>query len=75
MSIININGMVFYILLIQVIKNSINNKVYRIPFSQHNYEYIFNTRTNYSNIAESIFFNVIYINLSLGEPPQTIPLM
>ena len=73
MSIININGMVFYILLIQVIKNSINNKVYRIPFSQHNYEYIFNTRTNYSNIAESIFFNVIYINLSLGEPPQTIP--
>ena len=79
MSIININGMVFYIFLISIVVSKSNisksniSKIYRIPFAQHNYEYISNKSANYSNIAESIFFNVIYINLFLANPPQKIP--
>ena len=74
MSIININGMVFYIFLLSIVVSKSNiSKIYRIPFAQHNYEYISNKSANYSNIAESIFFNVIYINLFLGNPPQKIP--
>ena len=74
MSIININGMVFYIFLLSIVVSKSNiSKIYRIPFAQHNYEYISNKSANYSNIVESIFFNVIYINLFLGNPPQKIP--
>ena len=66
-------GMVLYIffLFIEVINSS--NKIYKIPFAQHNYEYIFNTQKNISNIVETIFFNVIYVNLSFGTPAQKIP--
>lgn len=73
MSIIKIDQMVIFIFFISIIVViSTNNKIYRIPFGQHNFEYLYQMQ-NYSTLAEDIFFNVIYINLSIGTPPQKNP--
>ena len=73
MSKIYIDEMIFYIFLLSIIFVNTNNKIYRIPFGQHSYEYAFQSQVNCTNIIESIFYNIIYINLSFGSPPQAIP--
>ena len=64
--------MAIFIFIISIIALNTNNKIYRIPFGQHNFEYLFQMQ-NYSSLVEDIFFNVIYINLSIGTPQQKIP--
>ena len=73
MSIIKIDEMIFYIFLLLIVVINTNNKIYRIPFGQHNCEYALHTSSNSSNIIENILFNIIYINISIGTPPQKIP--
>ena len=74
MSNINNVQMLFYIfLLIEVIKSSSNNKIYKIPFAQYNCEHSFKSGKNISNIIEDIYYNIIYVNLTLGTPPQKVP--
>ena len=47
-----------------------DTSVYRIPFGLYNIK-----GKNYSHdIANSIFYNLIYVNLSIGTPSQTVPL-
>ena len=46
-----------------------NNKIYKIPFGLYNAK-IFN---NSIDIINNIFSNFIYVNLSIGTPPQIIP--
>ena len=45
------------------------NNVYRIPFGLRKNK----DRNNDPDIAHNIFYNNIYVNLSTGTPPQTIP--
>ena len=46
-----------------------DTSVYRIPFGLYNIK-----GKNYSHdIANSIFYNIIYVNLSIGTPSQTVP--
>ena len=58
----------YFILLLIQIFSSINN-VYRIPFGLYNQKYL----ENDSNFINNIFYNRIYLNLSIGTPPQILP--
>ena len=46
-----------------------NNAVYRIPFG------LYNIKQNYikNDVINNIFNNIIYVNLSIGTPPQIVP--
>ncbi len=54
----------FYIILIKFF--SANNKIYRIKFG------LFNEKNSDLNI-NNIFYNKIYLNLSIGTSPQIVP--
>jgi len=57
----------YYFYLIILIKFfSANNKIYRIKFG------LFNEKSSESNI-NNIFYNKIYLNLSIGTSPQIVP--
>ena len=55
----------FLILLIKII--SANNKIYRIKFGLYNEKY------SSSDIINNIFYNKLYLNLSIGTSPQIVP--
>ena len=48
---------------------SSNNTVYRVPFGLYNIK----QKYNENDIINNIFNNIIYVNLSIGTPPQIIP--
>ena len=59
-----------FFILITYLKIFISDTdVYRIPFGLYNIK-----GNSYSHdIANNIFFNLIYVNLSIGTPSQTVP--
>ena len=48
---------------------SSNNTVYRVPFGLYNIK----QKYNENDIINNIFNNIIYVNLSIGTPPQIVP--
>ena len=73
MSIIDFDRMVFYIFLLLIVSIINSSKVYKIPFCQSN-DYINISSYLNSDLAESLLqLNELYVNLSLGNPPQKIP--
>ena len=61
---------IFFILILLVKCNkSENNSIYRIPISLYkSFE-----DNNEATLIQNIFFNFLYLNLSIGTPPQIIP--
>ena len=56
-----------FILIIFLVES--NNNVYKIPFGLINTTLLNDT----SNTINNIFYTSIYINISLGTPPQIVP--
>ena len=58
------------IILLKII-NSSNNQIYKIKFG------LFNLRQNETDLSliNNIYYNRLYLNLSIGTPPQNIPFM
>ena len=65
----NIYKILLFIILINFEESTINNDVYKIPFGLINIKISNNT----SDIINNIIYNTIYVNLSIGTPPQIIP--
>lgn len=61
---------IFFILILLVKFNkSENNSIYRIPIGLYkSFE-----DNNEATLIQNIFFNFLYLNLSIGTPPQIIP--
>ena len=59
---------IFYVLILMTVKIC-NNEVFKIPFALYNW----NEKNRIHDTVNNIFFNLIYINLTIGTPPQTIP--
>ena len=61
----------YYIIILLIIISSSKNQIYRIKFG------LFNIKPNETDLSliNKIYFNQIYLNLSIGTPPQTIPFM
>ena len=68
MTLFNINKIDFSILLL-FIEQCLTNNIYKIPFGIYNSQ----NSNNSLDITDNIFYNSIYINLSIGTPPQIIP--
>ena len=62
-----INKLFVLIILFKIY--SPNNTVYRIPFGLYNIKQMYNE----NNVINNIFNNILYVNLSIGTPPQTVP--
>ena len=63
-----IKNLEFFIALL-IIDQYLTNNIYKIPFGLYNSK----DSNNSLDIIDNIFFNSIYINLSIGTPPQIIP--
>ena len=64
------NRRTFYILLIIVNFYLLDaNEIYKIPFGLYN----FYPENNSLNFIESLFYNLAFVNLSIGTPSQLIP--
>ena len=60
----------FYIsLLIVNICKLYSNEIYRIPIGLYNW----NKEQKSKDFIQNIFHNILYVNLTIGNPPQTIP--
>ena len=59
----------FYLILLLIKTSSSKNKIYKIKFGLYNQK----KSDSEQNIVNNIFFNCIYLNLSLGTPSQIIP--
>ena len=59
----------YIIIFLRIIKSSNSNQIYRIKFG------LFNLKNDEpdSSLINNIYYNKIYLNLSIGTPPQTIP--
>ena len=58
----------YYFFLLLLIKTfSSSNKIYRIKFGLYNEKY------SSSDIINNIFYNKLYLNLSIGTSPQIVP--
>ena len=68
MTLFNINKIDFSILLL-FIEQCLTNNIYKIPFGIYNSQ----NSNNSLDIIDNIYYNSIYINLSIGTPPQIIP--
>lgn len=71
MSLSNINKQFFFLLFLLLINLNCNlsdNDTYRIPFGLY-YTYVKSPK----DLIDNIFFNFLYVNLSLGIQPQIIP--
>jgi len=60
---------IFFALIFLFKMYSPNNIVYRIPFGLYNIKQIYNE----NDVINNIFNNIIYVNLSIGTPPQIVP--
>ena len=69
MNYFNIYKISFYLLILTIKLFESNNNIYRIPFGLYNT----NFNNNSLDLINNIFFNLIYVNLSIGTPPQIIP--
>ena len=60
----------FYILLliIRICKYN-SNEIYKIPFGLYNW----NEEKKTMDFVQNIFYNLLYVNLTIGTPPQIIP--
>ena len=67
---LNANKIIFYIILIKIQLITTNNNIYKIPFGLFNQKSI---RNNSKDMIHDIFYNSIYVNLSIGTPPQIVP--
>ena len=63
----NIFHFYFILLLIEIIQA--NEKIYKIPFGLFNHK----ASEDVLNIINNICYNRIYLNLSIGTPPQILP--
>ena len=63
------NNIQFYILIILIECFFTNDKIYRIKFGLFNQK----SNENEASIINNIYHNGIYLNLSIGTPPQIIP--
>ena len=61
------NIIVFYFLILIKVQ-FISNNIYKIPFGLFNSKDLDNTL----DMIDNIFYNLIYVNLSIGIPPQII---
>ena len=63
----NKNYIIIFLMLLKYIIS--DNKVYKIPFG------LYNTKTVNDSLdtIHTIYYNSIYVNLSIGTPPQIIP--
>ena len=58
---------IYFLLLI--IKLCNNSEIYKIPFGLKK----INEGTKTTNIVQNIYLNIIYVNLTIGTPPKSIP--
>ena len=59
----------FYFLLLLIEFFSANDKIYRIKFGLFNPK----SKESDSSFINNLFYNRIYVNLSIGTPPQILP--
>ena len=59
----------FYFLLLLIEFSSTNDKIYRIKFGLFNPK----AKESESSLINNLFYNRIYVNLSIGTPPQILP--
>ena len=70
MAIFSIKRQIFYMILILLAKFSkLDENIYRLPIGLYNAL----EESNEKDLIETIFHNFIYVNLSIGTPPQIIP--
>ena len=65
-----VNKILFNIILINMQLITTNKNIYKIPFGLFNQKTI---RNNSKGMIHDIFYNSIYVNLSIGTPPQIVP--
>ena len=58
-----------FILIVFVNFCTSNNNIYRIPFGLYNTK----GKNNNLDIIKNIYYNIIYVNLSVGTPSQIVP--
>ena len=66
---ISFSKQILFLLLVFIKVCLSDNNVYKIPFGLYNIR----NYNNISDIVHNIFFNIMYVNLSIGTPPQNIP--
>ena len=69
MTLLNINKIIFYSFLLYIRFTKSNNNIYKIPFSLYRNKKLENS----FDLLHNILYNSIYVNLSIGTPPQIIP--
>jgi len=70
MDYLSANKIIFYITVINVQLITANINIYKIPFGLFSLKPI---RNNSKDMIHDIFYNSIYVNLSIGTPPQIVP--
>ncbi len=65
-----VNKILFNIILTNMQLITTNKNIYKIPFGLFNQKPI---RNNSKGMIHDIFYNSIYVNLSIGTPPQIVP--